>query len=291
MSAVLIATFGGLITALCWGTGDWLTAKSSRRFDKYAINFVVQLIGAAIMSVVLLLSDVAFPDAQQVLKILCIAVLITSAYIIFIKALSSGAVGIVVPLANSYPVVTLTLAVIFLGSIFTSQEFIAMLAIVGGAALLAYEKNHKNISFKELHKETFLALCAAGMWGIAFFLIDSLVEQLSWQMLNGLVSIFMATIAGVLLLATSRSKVVQIAREPFTSLITLVAGVLFSVGSIAFYIGSERAGSAIIPTVISAGGPLVASILGAVVDGERIGVLKRLGAVSIVAGIVALNLL
>lgn len=56
------------------------------------------------------------------------------------------------------------------------------------------------------------------------------------------------------------------------------------------YMGSDKAGSVVVPTVLSAGGPLVASVLGAIVDKEKIGFYKRVGAVTIVAGIILLNL-
>jgi len=46
----------------------------------------------------------------------------------------------------------------------------------------------------------------------------------------------------------------------------------------------------ILATVLSAGGPLVASVWGAVFDHERIGMVKRAGAVFIVASVVVLNI-
>lgn len=290
MSPVLIATIAGLITALCWGTGDWLTAKSSKKLDPYAINFVVQAIGAAIMVVVMLVSHTALPSTHLLLVILAIAVLFSASYLLFIKALSSGAVGIIVPLANGYPVITLTLAVVVLDNTFSANQIIAMLAIVLGAVLLAYEKNHANIPAHKFHRATFLAVTAASMWGVGFFLVDTIAQEVSWQALTGFMDIFMLGIAGILLMVTNRSKALVSSKRAFVSSAS-VAGLMFVAGSMAFYFGTDHAGSVVIPTVISAGGPLVASILGAVVDKEKIGVLKRAGALVVIAGIIALNVL
>jgi drug/metabolite transporter (DMT)-like permease len=71
--------------------------------------------------------------------------------------------------------------------------------------------------------------------------------------------------------------------------VPLTIGVFGSIGAVAIYIGSNRSGSVVIPTVLSAGGPLVASIWAAIFDKEKIGVLKRAGAVIVVAGIIILN--
>jgi len=70
----------------------------------------------------------------------------------------------------------------------------------------------------------------------------------------------------------------------------LIASLLLVGGSFGFYIGSDKAGSLVVPTVLSATEPLVASFLGWAVDKEKLGSLKRAGCVIVVAGIVVLNL-
>jgi drug/metabolite transporter (DMT)-like permease len=70
----------------------------------------------------------------------------------------------------------------------------------------------------------------------------------------------------------------------------LVAGTILTLGGIAFYIGADRSGNVLIPAVIASAAPLVASLLSAIIDKERINVVKRIGAVIVVAGIVLLNI-
>lgn len=291
MSPILVATIAGVITALCWGTGDWLTGKSSKRFDKYAINFAVQLSAPIIMAVILLFAENnKAPTLDQALIILVYSIFITAAYVIFIKALAKGAVGIIVPLANVYPLITLVLSTIFLGSIFTGNQIVAMIAIVLGAVVLAYEKNYKKIPLKTLHRQTALTLFAAVLWGTGFFLIDIVVDDMQWQVLTALVAIFMAIEAGILLALSNKENTFIAMKKSLQNKIPVLAGLVFITGSIAFYYGSDRAGSVIIPAVIASSGPLVASILGALVDKEKVGMIKRMGAIIVVAGIIALNI-
>ncbi len=109
--------------------------------------------------------------------------------------------------------------------------------------------------------------------------------------MTGLVAVFMAVEAGILLALSSKKNILTAMKISLSNRVPVLAGLVFIAGSIAFYFGSDRAGSVIIPAVIASSGPLVASILGAVVDKERIGALKRMGAIIIVAGIIALNTL
>lgn len=289
MTPVLAATIGGLVTALCWGTGDWLAARSSKKHDPFSINFAVQVVGLLIIAIIWTIYGFIMPAVEHLSVILAAAVFITAAYLFFIKALSTGSVGIVVPLGNSYPLLTLILSLVFLGSIFSGAQIFAMVSIVLGAVLLAYEKNHKKVPLKVLHRETLLALIAASFWGVAFFLLETVVNEVPWYMLVGLISLIMTFISVLLLLIINKSAPMAAVKKALANKTAVIAGVILAIGSVAYYVGSERAGSVIIPTVISAGGPLVASALGAVVDKERIGVYKRMGAVAIVAGIIILN--
>ena len=79
-------------------------------------------------------------------------------------------------------------------------------------------------------------------------------------------------------------------RRVLTNKTLILAGVVFQVGSMAFYVGSEKVGSVIIPAVIASAAPLVASGLATIYDKEKLGVVKRIGAVVVVAGVIILNL-
>lgn len=289
MSPILIATLGGLGTAICWGVTDWLTAKTSKKQSAVSISFVVEILGVLFVGAYMLISPTPMPTAEQWLIILGGSALIYVAYLTFIKALSSGVVGIVVPLGNTYPLITLVLSIVFLGQVFESLQIVAMVSIVSGAALLAYEKNHNKIPIKELHRESFMALAASAMWGVGFFVINPLVDDLSWQVLLGSMTLVAAAISVVILTVMNARKTIRVMGKALSNKHILLIALMANLGAISFYFGSEAAGSIIIPTVLSAGAPLVASALGAFVDGEKIGFAKRLGAVVVVAGIIILN--
>ena len=289
MSAVLIATIAGLITAFCWGSSDWLSARSAKKLSPIEVNFTVQAVSLVIVGFLFLFFGFDPINASQLARVAAGSLLIMTAYLVFVKALSSGIVGIIVPLGNIYPLFTIILTLVFLKVHFGLLQLGAMLSIVLGASLLAYEKNHRKIPLKELHRESILALLAAIIWGVAFFVIEPVVSEVSWQTIAIVSEVVAFTSGFFLVVLTSRTKTWQTIGRSLRSKPALVAGIFGEVGMMALYLGSSHAGSVVIPTVLSAGSPLIASWWGMVVDHEKVGVIKRVGAVVVVAGIIALN--
>ncbi len=289
MNPTFIATIAGLITAFCWGTSDWLSAKSTKQISYIEVNLAVQTISGLAMAGLLLFVGIHLDNVGQFVRLAGSSILIVTAYTIFLKALSSGVVGIIVPLSNIYPIFTIILTLIFLTSNFSAWQILAMAVIVVGAGILAYEKIPKKVPLRELHKETALTLAAALIWGVAFFILNPVVSQLSWQtvaIISELTALFYSLLATT---AIRRGHTYMAIKEAFSAKTAVVAGLIGVIGMMAIYIGSNRSGSVLIPTVLSAGGPLVASSWGALIDHERLGVLKRVGAVVVVAGVVILN--
>lgn len=289
MNATLVATAGGTVTALCWGAGDWLSARSAKHLSAQQVNLAVQPANTLVALAVFLFSDFQFPTPHQALTIMAGSILITLAYLLFVKALAYGPVGVIVPIGNSYPLVTILLSIFILSEAFSAGQVGAMIGIVAGAGVLAYQRNTHKIPVRELHKDTLLAAAAAITWGLAFFVQNTVVKDLSWQTLY-VTSEAVATLTTTFLfVAMYRSRTLEAGKKALAYKPGLLAGVAGASGFIGLYLGAEKAGSLIIPTVLSACGPLVTSAMGAVIDHERLGVLKRVGAVMIVAGIIILN--
>jgi drug/metabolite transporter (DMT)-like permease len=112
MNNVLVATIAGLVAALCWGTSDWLAARGAKKLSPIAMNFGTQISSFTLAIVIWLVWQPQLPAGSQLLRIIVASTLITSAFLVFIKALSSGAVGIIAPIGNSYPLITILLAVL-----------------------------------------------------------------------------------------------------------------------------------------------------------------------------------
>ena len=290
MSATLIATIAGLVTAFCWGTSDWLAARSTKKLSPMGVNFTVQSVSLLIAAGLLLAYGLHLHTIEQLVRIGLSSVLITGAFLIFLRALSLGAVGIVVPLANIYPLFTVGLTILFLKADFSATQLGAMGGIVLGAALLAYEKNHQKIPLTRLHRQTMLAFLAAITWGFGFFVLNPVVDQVPWQTISIVSELFAFVFTFIIVALASGANFARDTGTALRSGAAYVVGLFGMAGMLSFYIGSTRAGSVVIPTVLAGTGPLIASLWGRLFDHERIGALKRVGAVVTVAGIIILNL-
>jgi drug/metabolite transporter (DMT)-like permease len=286
----LIATITGLFTAVAWGAGDWLTPRSKRQLSAWQINFAVNFVGALVMAVVLAVSSPHVPAAGQLLRIIGGSALICGGYVLFVRALTIGAVGIVVPLGSVYPMVTLVLSVIFLHQVFSTVQVLAIIIIMLGAVLLAYENKARGTALRAARLATLLTLAAVPLWGTGFFVLNPLVGHVAWQVMVGVLEFTGVVLAAVYLLVIYRNRVIGAVKETLANRIAVSAGLILTSGTIVLYLGAGRVGNIIVPIVISSLSPLISAGLGAVVDQERLGVIKRLGALIAVGGIVVLNL-
>ncbi|HCM51980.1 TPA: hypothetical protein DIS56_02500 [Candidatus Saccharibacteria bacterium] len=292
MSDTLIATFGGLLAMVMWGTSDWLAARNSRKnYSAFEINLAIQLPGLFIMLAIMFLTGQPMPSLAHGLIITLAGLIFTGAYVSFIKALSIGEVGVVVPLASIFPLITIGLSVLFLTINFTGWQYLAMMIIVAGVILLAIEKRHRNIPLRVQHRAAVFALLAALLWGTGNFVQNIVIGKEPWQVILGFVNISMGLAAILIILFTNRLKFKAKLKRAVNNKQGLITGVSVTSGSFGFYSGSNRVGSVIIPSVVASASPLVASFLSAVIDKERLTIIKRAGAVIAVAGIIMLNIL
>jgi len=290
MNTTLIATVAGLVTAFCWGTSDFLAARSSKQLGPLQANFALQFTSLFVVGLVYIKYGLHISSRADLAQILLCSLLLNVAFVIFLRALSNGAVGIIVPLSAIYPLFTILLSIIFSKLSFSPLQLGAMLIIVFGAAVLAYEKNHAKLPLRELHQKTVLALTAAVIWGVSFYIIGPVTQRVSWQSISVVSELLSLTFGTLLILIVYRTRTVAVLQRAFSARPALLAGLFGEVGLMAFYIGSAHAGSVVIPAVLSATGPLVTSFYGVLFDRERIGLYRRVGAVLTVAGIVILNL-
>lgn len=288
MNAVLLGSIGGLLAGICWGTSDYLSARSTRKASALQVNFTVQTTAIVMVLVLYLLHGLHITSWQQVFYVSLSSIFNTTGYYVFVRALSKGAVGIIVPLSNIYPLVTVGLSVLFLQVDFSARQMAAMLAIIFGAVVLAYEKNRKKVPFRQLHRQTTLTVLAAILWGLAYFTLNPVVGKVDWQSVS-IISEWASMIYTLLItLAITRSRFPRFAMGALSNRPAYLTGLVGMSGMMAIYFGTSRAG-VVIPTVLSGGGPLIASVWARLIDHERIGWVKRIGAVIVVAGIIILN--
>ncbi len=290
MSTAVIGTVCGILTAATWGAGDWLTPRSKTKLSFWQINFMVNFVGS-LMFVGLALAggEVIFPGHHLARLLLCSA-LIASGYAIFVRALTLGAVGIVVPLSSIYPLITLILALVISGQHFAGHAVLAVVIIVAGAMMLAYEKTVEGVPLRIQHRATILTLLAVMLWGVGFFLLNPLVTQLAWQTILCTLELPGLVMSLAFVAVVYRGSSADALKAALSNPTIWVASTLLGGGAGILYLGAGKVGNIVIPAAISSLSPLFAVGLEIAIDKKKLGMAKRIGAVLAVGGIVVLNL-
>jgi drug/metabolite transporter (DMT)-like permease len=279
------------MAAICYGVGDWLTPRSRRELTPWQINFLVSLCGAVIAFLVFILSwPHHWPTADVWAEAIAYSAFVSAGYLFFVRALTVGAIGVVVPLSGVYPMITLALSVLILNDVFSAGQVVAAALIVAGSAFLAYQKNYRQLPLRELHKANISTIFAVLIWGVGFFLLNPLFDKVDWQILLLMLDGSGLLIAAIVMVFIYRQKAAREIQYVLADRTVWTAALLLGSGTVALYLGAGKTGNIIIPAVISSLSPLLSSALEAFVDRKRLGLLKRVGAVLAVGGIILLNL-
>jgi drug/metabolite transporter (DMT)-like permease len=94
----LSALFFGLLSALSWGGGDFCGGLSTRRADPYAVVFVAEFVGAALLAALALIFGEVLPDLSHLLWGGAAGLIGAVGLLVLYQALASGHMGIVAPL-------------------------------------------------------------------------------------------------------------------------------------------------------------------------------------------------
>lgn len=251
-----MAILMGLISALCWGSTDFMAGQAARRVGVTRSLFYSQSIGLLLLSVVLAFHPawlrIGALDAGLLVAIVA-AICNLAAMASLLKALSIGKASVVAPIVSLYGAVT------------------TLLAILGGQA--------------EAPSSTGFALLSALMFGLGFWLQGAFAVQ-RLGVASALWVYYLTAVAILsLLLAWRRSL-----SAPPASLVALLLSIsLFSLlGFLSLALGAATAQVAIV-TVLSSLASAVTVLLGFVIRHERPSAAQWLGIAAILVGVVLLK--
>jgi drug/metabolite transporter (DMT)-like permease len=133
-----VAVLGGLITALCWGTADYMSRRQSEKVGYYSTVVYSHLATLVVLLAVLpfLGQGLAFP-VIPIVVLLAAGILNFIAFIFLYRAFHKGVVSVVAPVAYTYPAVTTVLSIAILGTYLAPARLLAIAGIIVGVLLLS----------------------------------------------------------------------------------------------------------------------------------------------------------
>lgn len=152
LSALIEGTLLALITALVWGTGDFLSRKPSAIIGSMLTSILIQPVGLGIMILVLLASNVRnqmstmFSDPLYLVLNLSIGVIAFIGIVLLYRGYYEGVMSIVAPIAGAFPVVAVALSVLLLGTALTPIKSFAIVGAIAGIILAGIKLSSFKIS-------------------------------------------------------------------------------------------------------------------------------------------------
>jgi drug/metabolite transporter (DMT)-like permease len=281
-----MAILMGLISALCWGSTDFLAGHAARRVGVTKALFYSQSFGFLILSALLAFHpsslriaaiDVGF--GVGILAAVCNLVAMAA----LLKALAIGKASVVAPIVSLYGAVT-TILSLATGQSITHFAIVGLALCVAGASLASILKSADGKP--ESPASIGFALVSATMFGLGFWLQGAFaVKSL------GVVSalwIYYLTAVVILFMTLARARNLS---APPGSIVLLILSisVISLVGFFSLAYGSTTGHVAIV-TVLSSLASGVTALLGFFVRGERPSALQWVGIATIIVGVVMLRI-
>jgi len=268
-----------------WGLYDFFGGLFSKRIGHFKTFFWSQLAGLVFAAFLTLAFAINLNIPVEIaLLILLASVFYAAAYLLFFKGFELGNVSIISATMNLYAVFTILFAFIFLGQRLSTFQFLGVLMIIAGVAIVSLKWSDiqdRNIKLLSGVKETILA---ALLFGIFWILSEMISEKIGW--LSTTLFVKVGIVLFLLLFSLLVNRELGIARaDPKTKRLILFAGVL-EAAAVAIVNWGLTIGDVILVTPISSALSIVTITMAVIFLKEKISRLQGAGMVMVMTGIV-----
>jgi drug/metabolite transporter (DMT)-like permease len=290
----------GLGAALSWGTLDLLIALATRRVGSLLVTASMQLIGAALVLLVVLASGTPLPsDPVVLLGGALVGLAGAGAYLSYFTGLRIGPITVVSGVVAAYGGLTVVLAVALRGETLSALQALGAVAATIGVVLTG-------ISFEGGRRARFaspgviFAVVALILFASMSIGADIVIDRAPWlevllvtRSSNAVLSLVVLVVASTVLrrqaaplIAQDRSLAHGGANGRVVAAIA-VAGFLDIVGLMSFSYGLEHAETWLVG-LASSFGPAVTIVAAVALLGERLRTIQWIGMAAILVGMIAI---
>lgn len=278
----------GLLVMIGWGVHKLFAKKLINRIGSYSgLIYTNSTIVALVVLYCLITGTFAVPTSNTILLILIISVLGAFGVFFLYKAMEIGKLSIVVPVSHSYSALIVLLAFIFFGERLNALQLTAIILTIIGTLLISFKYSElKKIKLKYASKGVPYAIATTLLWGIVYFLIRLVVDELG----PFVTSLYFETIILVLLFLPAVFGFMKLKKpDKKAAQLFLFSGIFAGIGAIAYNAGVKY-GLVSIVGPLSGASLMVTVILSYFFLKERIELNQKIAVLMIFAAIVMLAL-
>jgi len=273
----------GLGAALGWGVADFGAALVGRRLGSVATAVLAQVAGLASLLVLTVMVRPGWDGTPgEAAGIAVNGIVAAAAYLLLYRAL---VVALVSPVIAAYAVITISLAVLFLGEALAEVVLLGALATVAGVILTSTDLRRLGTGARSRPTGIPYALGSMALFGVATFFLGRFSQEVGWLPALTLSRASTTTILAV---------IAVLARRPVpragiaVALGAVVVGIVDVLGGSAYARGSEL-GHISIVSAASATFPLIPVVGGILILRERPAATQLVGVAVVVGGLLLLG--
>lgn len=274
-----------LVAALFTGIGQVLVKKGQARLTPLLDNFL-----AGVVVYVIFLPALYFWGVNLVVdwKVVTYALIAATMYATFYYVMGMGEVSLMISLINTFPVVTITLAILFLREWPNVYQWLGILMVIGGVIYMSRETGDER---KKTESKKWIV---GGLLGALAIGIAEFITKLATAKVDGFTFtfwVFLMYLPPIVLFSLFDKKGQKFENlKNFKSLVFTVLGIVFiELGLIAIALAYQR-GLASLVSPIVATHLLITAILAALFLKEKLGFSQRVGIVINLIGIAVIGL-
>jgi len=279
----------GLAAALGWGVADFGAAVVGRRLGSVATVVTAQVSGLLTLLVVLVVVRPTWSVAPDVVAgIAANGVIAAAAYLLLYRALEIGPVALVSPVVAAYAVITIALAVAFLGESLVGIVALGAFTTVVGVVLTSTDLRKLGRSPGSQVGLRY-AIGAMGLFGVATFLLGKYAKEVGWLPTLTLSRAFTTAallVAALLVRRAGHPGGTGMALWAITG--AMIVGLIDVLGGAAYARGTEL-GFVSIVSAASATFPLIPVVGGVLLFRERPAASQFAGVALVVGGLLLLG--
>jgi drug/metabolite transporter (DMT)-like permease len=277
-----VSAFLALLSSLCWGSADFLGGLATRRLPSIVVVWISQIFGLVLISAIVLATGSWHAPPQYWPWALLASVSGAVGLISFYRALATGSMGVVAPIAGLGGLIPLAAGL-------ASGERFSQLAAVGAIAILAgvIFASGPELNAEGGRRPLLLAVAAAVLFGISLLAIARGSAHSTLMTIAGMRIFSVAIIGFGLLLA--RKSVVAPRPEVRRLLPLMAAGGVLDVSANLTYGASSTTGLLVVVAVLGSLYPVVTAVLAAIVLHERLRRIQYAGVALAVVGLALLS--
>lgn len=290
MSLVHVGIVLAFVAMLCWGFGDFLIQRSSRKMGDWETLFIISFIGTIMLAPFVSKGLIVLFNSESnyglMILVGCSIVLFVAALLDF-EALKEGKITVVEPIWSTEIIVSAFLAYFVLREKLGVYQIILIAVLILGLIMVSIKERGK-FSFKNFFVErgVFLAFAAAITMGGANFLMGVGSRVSDPVVANFFVNVVMAVLSLVYILYRKRfGKMMSDFKNNFK--LVLPMSILDNLAWVAFAFAMSLAPIGI-AVALSESYIIIAVILGFVVNREKLQFHQKAGLVFALVGAISL---